>query len=269
MPDFRVSDTAAEHPKLRAAGLAAAGLWTMAGSWSMNPAHLTDGWVPTHYVDSWTGGRRHARRLVQVGLWSDEPRAGVPGYRYHDWADYQRLRAKIEEEQRKARDRMAAVRKRQTQRNDSGDVRPNNRRTFNGTEGERSANVRDSLTLTHGSGPGGGVATPRAHEEEPPPRKCPAHQGKDGDPGPCRACRDAREHREAWEADAERQAAEQRSADARQRAEDRRRAAATCELCNEDGYVGTQLCDHDPTAPERAARGSAAVRAVLNRRPSS
>jgi hypothetical protein len=50
-------------------------------------------------------------------------------------------------------------------------------------------------------------------------------------------------------------------------ARERAAAIARCSLCDERGYAGTQLCDHDPTAPERAARGRALVQAVLSRPP--
>lgn len=95
MPDFRVADTAPEHPKLRAAGLAAAGLWSMAGAWAMR--ELTDGWVPDYWVASWPSGRRAATTLVKVGLWYREQRRGIDGYVYHDWEGYQRLAAEFEE----------------------------------------------------------------------------------------------------------------------------------------------------------------------------
>jgi hypothetical protein len=88
MPDFRVADTAPEHPKLRAAGLAAAGLWAAGGAYAMR--ELTDGWVPDYWIRSWPGGAAAARKLVAVGLWAAENRQGLPGYRFHDWTDYQR-----------------------------------------------------------------------------------------------------------------------------------------------------------------------------------
>jgi hypothetical protein len=38
-------------------------------------------------------------------------------------------------------------------------------------------------------------------------------------------------------------------------------------MCDDRGYVGTIVCDHDPTTPERNARGVALARAALaNRR---
>jgi hypothetical protein len=93
MPDFRVAETAPEHPKLRAAGLAAAGLWSLAGGYAMR--ELTDGWVPDYWVKSWPSGKKHAATLVKVGLWTLAERNGAPGYEFHDWTDYQRTAEQI------------------------------------------------------------------------------------------------------------------------------------------------------------------------------
>lgn len=134
MPDFRVADTAPEHPKMRAAGPAAIGLWAMAGAYSMNPSHLTDGWVPEHWVKTWPSGLKLATTLVKVGLWSRADRDGIAGYRFHDWMDTQRSASSIEDDKRKARDRMARAR--------SKNVRPNKVRTSAATEAERSDEVR-------------------------------------------------------------------------------------------------------------------------------
>lgn len=48
-----------------------------------------------------------------------------------------------------------------------------------------------------------------------------------------------------------------------QRAELRQLAIANCQLCDNRGYAGTRVCDHDPAAAERAARGRALVRDAL------
>lgn len=50
---------------------------------------------------------------------------------------------------------------------------------------------------------------------------------------------------------------------ARQAADVRAAAIAACGLCDDHGYAGARVCDHDPTTPLRAARGSAQVRAAL------
>ncbi|MGH3834166.1 MAG: HNH endonuclease [Pseudonocardiaceae bacterium] len=104
MPDFRVADTAPEHQKLRAAGLAAAGLWALAGAYAMR--ELTDGWVPAYWVTTWPSGKRHAATLMKVGLWTAGERNGMPGYLFHDWQHYQRTAEQL------AVDRTTAVTRR-------------------------------------------------------------------------------------------------------------------------------------------------------------
>lgn len=134
MPDFRVAETAAEHPKLRAAGLAAFGLWTAAGAWAMR--ELTDGWVPAYYVQTWPSGKRQAQKLVEVGLWYAETKNGIPGYRYHDWADFQRSADSVHEERAKARERAKQSR---LSKRSSGERAPERAAE---RSGEASTNVR-------------------------------------------------------------------------------------------------------------------------------
>lgn len=110
MPDFRVADTAPEHPKLRAAGLAAVGLWATAGAYAMR--ELTDGWVPEYWVLTWPSGKANANKLITVGLWRKETRKGIAGFGFHDWAEYQRPAEKIHEERRKGRERAQRSRER-------------------------------------------------------------------------------------------------------------------------------------------------------------
>lgn len=260
MPDFRVSDTAPEHPKLRAAGLAAAGLWAMAGGWCMQPTQLTDGWVPAYWVATWPGGTKAAAKLIQAGLWVKASRDGTPGYQFHDWADYQRTRAAVEDERSKARDRMRSVRSRGVRANTPVDKSPKTitKRSTSGvtegptrelvtqsttlatpvdnpvtsgegvefarTSGARSPNVHDSLTLTHthGSSGQGGKTFVGAHE--PPPLRCPEHRD-DPEPGPCGKCADARRTRERWTADQETRRAELAAALDTARADPRMRCA--------------------------------------------
>jgi hypothetical protein len=258
MPDFRVADTAAEHAKMRAAGPAALGVWAMGGAYCMNPAHLTDGWVPLHYIQSWPNGKRLASRLVQVGLWFEETRMGMPGYQFHDWLDKQRSAESIEDEKAKAKARMTRIR--------SGNVRPNKQRTSERTSPERAANVHDSLTLTHTLTPGeelgGEVPEGDASVRERPSDRCFEHVNAE-QPPPCRACGTARLAAESFDRDQIRANADRRSSDARERAELRAQAVAACHLCDDRGYVGPQLCTHDPNAAERASRGRAAVQAAL------
>jgi hypothetical protein len=86
---FKVDDTLCSHSKPRQAGLAAIGLWTVAGSWCGD--QLSDGQVPEWYVASWPSGKRLARQLVAARLWH-EPGHACPdcpaiteGYVFHDF----------------------------------------------------------------------------------------------------------------------------------------------------------------------------------------
>lgn len=99
MPWFRVDDTLATHPKARAAGLPAMGLWTVAGAYASQ--HLTEGYVPEWYVDTWPSGRRHAERLVKAGLWIEVP----GGWMFHQWDERQPTKAQVEATRKAARDR--------------------------------------------------------------------------------------------------------------------------------------------------------------------
>lgn len=110
IPWFKVDDTLHSHPKTRRAGLAAMGLWTVAGSYSM--AYKTDGFVPTWFVAGLPTGKRLAKQLVDCGLWSHEVRDGDPGFIFHDWADYQPSSDEIEADREKARERQRARRQR-------------------------------------------------------------------------------------------------------------------------------------------------------------
>jgi hypothetical protein len=304
MPDFRIHESAPEHPKLRAAGLAAAGLWSMAGAHSMKEG--TDGWVPAYWVGTWPSGKRYAGVLVKVGLWTVEARNGIPGYRFHDFLDYQRSAKRIEEEREKARQRMAALRSGQSKSDapEDDDVRPNKWRTgtgaaeggmpaalfdsgtsstpscppgdnstepaatsdnvipFGRTSGERAPNVHDSLSLNaFGAVRGEGNVGRRVRDE--PPTRCLRHEGQPDDGTPCGPCADARRARKAWEADQARLDAERQAAERQAAAAARRLAIANCQLCDDRGYDGPRLCNHDQTQAEVNAHGIAAVRAMF------
>ena len=86
---FRVDDGFHGHPKTRESGLAAIGLWTVAGSYSR--AYGLGGRIPQTLVSSWSA-RRQAETLVASGLWAVDG----DGWRFHDWDDFQ---PSIEEEQ--------------------------------------------------------------------------------------------------------------------------------------------------------------------------
>jgi hypothetical protein len=179
---------------------------------------------------------------------------------------------------------------RRTRRKDAIEIAEELSPTGSGTYSEPIANrsgtnseplkVRDGIPEPQGEGEGEGegeplvggsvggsrVGTPAgARPDQRPPSQCPEHTGTDND-RPCRRCATAREARAAWDADQTRAAAEARSSEARQRATNRARAVAACGLCDPAGYRNGQVCDHDPDAAERAARGRAAVQAALANR---
>ena len=89
MPWFRVDDQLHAHPKPNKAGLAAMGLWTLAGSHCMS--YLTDGVVERWWVESKPRGVKLAARLVAAGLWHEHP----DGWVFHDWEEFQPTREQI------------------------------------------------------------------------------------------------------------------------------------------------------------------------------
>lgn len=123
MAFFNVDDQAHNHPKVRAAGLHAYGLWTVAGSWCRG--YKSDGDVPAWFVVGWPSGRKLAARLVEVGLWHAHdhecPECPQPkdpdGYVFHDWLDIntsalevERQREQQRKRQQKRRARLYALR---------------------------------------------------------------------------------------------------------------------------------------------------------------
>ena len=100
---LKVDDTLHSHPKARRAGLTAVGLWAMSGSYCMS--YKTDGFIPEWFVHGWPDGLTLARRLVDVGLWSDAVQDGEKGWSFHDWGDYQPSSDEIEKERALSRER--------------------------------------------------------------------------------------------------------------------------------------------------------------------
>lgn len=69
-----------QHPKARAAGLEAIGLWTICNSWARDKR--SSGFVPDSVVEQFAGSLKVAAdRLVEVGLWLRVE----GGYRFKDW----------------------------------------------------------------------------------------------------------------------------------------------------------------------------------------
>lgn len=240
MPDFRVAETAPEHPKLRAAGLPAIGLWAAAGAYAMR--ELTDGWVPEYWVQTWPTGKRQATTLVKVGLWNRETRHGMPGYAFHDWDGYQRSAESVHAERAEARER---ARRRRAALKSSGE-----RSGERSAEGSASVQEKshDSRALTRALPPGGssgreGSGTERARSSNGPRPRCPKHAElpPDQQVPACGECKRLR-------LEAEAQAADQAQHDAEQRAQRRARIDA-CPDCDEQGMrdfgeLGAGHCTH-------------------------
>jgi hypothetical protein len=111
MPFFNVDDQLHGHPKARAAGLAAIGLWTLAGSHCR--AYKSDGNVPAWFVAGQPQGARLAARLVAANMWHapghdcDEcPEPAEPdGWIFHDWLDVNTSAEEVERQREQNRKR--------------------------------------------------------------------------------------------------------------------------------------------------------------------
>lgn len=116
--------------------------------------------------------------------------------------------------------------------------------------------------------PNRGYASTEGHQgaepdpTNPPPPHCPRHPG--GTSEPCHACRDARERRTQWDWAMSEQQRAQREAEQQAALETKLAAVAVCELCDDDGYRGTHVCDHIDRG-QTAAKGSALARAALEK----
>jgi hypothetical protein len=103
---FKADDRIMEHEKFIAArangGHAAIGVWFHAGTWCNS--QLTDGFVPR----SWTVLNRcetEAQVLVEAGLWVED--ASRDGFQFHDFSDYQPLKADVESKRKADLERKA------------------------------------------------------------------------------------------------------------------------------------------------------------------
>lgn len=85
----------------------------------------------------------------------------------------------------------------------------------------------------------------------------------DPNPPPCRGCADARRTLEATAAQEAADWQRIKSEAARRRAELIQESIDECGMCDERGYFGTTVCNHDPNIVDTAKRGMAQVRAVL------
>lgn len=130
---FKVDDGLHAHKKAARAGVAAMGLWVLAGSWCAD--QLTDGFLPD-YIAARIDPQyeEHAARLVAAGLFDPaEDADGDKGWQFHDWADEGRqpTAESVKAKQQEARDRMARLRaeRKANQARTNPAVRANEQRT--------------------------------------------------------------------------------------------------------------------------------------------
>ena len=261
---FKVDDDFFAHRKVVGLSDAAVALWTRAGSWSAR--NLTDGFVPTSALAMLTRAPQQApAELIDRGLW----RRARGGFQFHDWAEYQRSREDVLTErerwrQKKTVQRRSTVTKSNKSTSDTvlspGDTTGDSRGNPTGVP-DLSQPPR-SYSRSLNGGPVEGVVTEVDARDREPPARCPQHIGQPAD-GPCGACGDTRRARETWLARKAEQANRRRLTALEQQAQAKAIAIADCDLCDDNGYAGNVLCDHDPDAVGRAARGMAKARAAL------
>lgn len=135
------------------------------------------------------------------------------------------------------------------------------------TEGVSSQEVSyprpDPTRPDHSSSYVEGGGSPTEHADDPPPSRCSKHTDE-LKPPPCGACADARRAREDWDAEQARARVEADRSERHALAELARDAIDACDLCDDNGYRGSRVCNHDPDTEARAARGLALVRAQLS-----
>ena len=111
MPWFKVDDTLHSHPKTRRAGLAAMGLWVIAGSYCSQ--YTTEGFVPNWFVSGQKNGHKIAAVIVASGLWEKATKDGEQGYLFHDWEHFQMTKEEVEADKAHNRERQRRYRAKQ------------------------------------------------------------------------------------------------------------------------------------------------------------
>ncbi|WP_157116938.1 hypothetical protein [Nocardia vaccinii] len=128
-----MDDSFYDHPKVLDAGVAAIGLWTLAGAYCAR--HLTDGVITDRQIRAIGGTRKQAAKLVEVGLWScDDASPNARRYFFNDWSEYQPSRADVttrrrDDAERKREARAKKAREQQKRENVRPDVQPDGAQT--------------------------------------------------------------------------------------------------------------------------------------------
>lgn len=222
---FQVDGDFYDHPKTYGMSDAAVALWTRAGSYSA--AKLTDGFIAEHVLALLSQTPQEAAdELKRRGLWSRVK----GGYQFHQWAERNLTKARVQADQQADRERKKASRKarktevtgefpqpvdksypqagsdsKPTTQNvnpqaDTQNVRPESERNPDGiqAESERIPDVSVSVSVSGSVSESGrdAVHGPPSIGDEPPPQ-CPQHL-EDQYPPPCGACATARRANERW-----------------------------------------------------------------------
>lgn len=130
---FKVDDSFYDHPKVFDASDAAVALWTRAGSWAAR--NLTDGFVPSGLLARLSGDPvTAAKELVDRGLW----KRTKGGFQFHDWAEYQPSKERVEADRKAAAVRQANYRSRKS--------RSDNKPSSSGVSSRRDSRVSNSVS---------------------------------------------------------------------------------------------------------------------------
>lgn len=171
---FKVDDTAHTHPKLRGAGTAAIGLWTLGGSYAAQ--YLTDGRVHAPFVKA-NGTAPQIKKLVAAGLWHPAnhacPRCPQPDngdYQIHDYLIYNPTRVKVMAERERAAEKKRKQRSGTTGTDDSGSIHTgiagdssSNRDGFEDESRKKTSGISDIGAGQGDLSPGDSFGTSRAH----------------------------------------------------------------------------------------------------------
>lgn len=264
MPWFNVDDGFANSKPVmripRRYRAAAIGIWTLTGSWSAK--ELTDGLIPAEVVEEFGGTPKLVELLITSGLW--EP--AESGVQFRNWSKWQKTKQQVSDFRAAEAERKRNQRNRKARPSDQEERQVSRDSHVSVPTGVPVGHQQDSglpipsplptplPTSTH---VGGDLALVDAQDPNaPPPAHCPKHPVDTGEP--CRGCEAARH---ASESIREQQRA-QREAEQQDAYEAKLAAIALCELCDDDGYRGTHVCDHVDRGTT-AAKGSALARAAL------
>lgn len=98
-----------------------------------------------------------------------------------------------------------------------------------------------------------------------PPSRCRKHVNDPDHTDNCGPCANFRKAHDRWTERDRRRQARARSDEARQRSELRAAEIAACDLCDDNGYTGTQVCNHNPDQDAINARGRELLAAEMAR----